>query len=81
MDVTTDKAGVEQEILFLRTARHGKIITKFLCVGELLADSDSDPNFEFKQVFRIASKHIYRISNTGLVKKNSWKNAFTFLFL
>ena len=33
MDGTTDKAAVEQETLFLRTASHGKIITKYLCVG------------------------------------------------
>lgn len=34
MDGTTDNAAIEQETLFLRTAIDGKVITKFLCVGE-----------------------------------------------
>ena len=34
MDGTTDKAAIEQETLFIRTAIHGKVTTKFLCVGE-----------------------------------------------
>ena len=34
MDGTTDKAAIEQETLFIRTAIHGKVTTKFLCVWE-----------------------------------------------
>lgn len=42
MDGSTDSAVVEQETLFFRASKNGKIVTRFVCIGESNSTSSAD---------------------------------------
>ena len=42
MDGSTDDASIEQESLFVRSCINGKIISKFICIGEPESTSSDD---------------------------------------